>query len=150
MAGFVNNNQIFALSGAYDKHWDTFKKQIIVLKEPTKTIVTSDTNNSPIFGYGEESQSTISYSYTTVTGVYDAQVTVNLNQKTAELEEAKAQVGRGQIRVKVKQDCRDFIEDGRKTEGIRYAGQTYNVVTFDGLQDFFGLKFYMYFLERSA
>ena len=53
MAGFVTNNQILVLTGAYYKHWATFKKQIIVIKEPTKTMVTSNTNNSPVFGYAE-------------------------------------------------------------------------------------------------
>lgn len=150
MAGYLTNININTCTGAYEKHWQTFKKQIIILKEPTKTIVTSNTNNSPIFGYTEESQPETSFTYTTVTGVYDAQVTVDLNQKTVELEEAKNMVGQGRVRIKVKQDCRDFIEDGRKTEAIQYGGQTYNAITFDGLQDFFGLKFFTYFIERSA
>lgn len=149
MAGFLTQGHINTVTGAYGKHFITFQKQIVILKEPTRTIITSNTTNSPVFGYAEESQPNISYSYTTNTGVYDAQITANLNQKTAELEEAKNIVGQGQIRIKVKQDCRDFIEDGRKTEGVQYGGQTYNVITFDGLQDFFGLKFYCYYLERS-
>lgn len=152
MAGFVNNNQIFALSGAYYKHWNTFKKQIIILKEPTKTIVTSDINNSPLFGYSEESQPATSFTYTSVTGVYDAQITENLNQKAEEIVpgEVKNTKAIGTIRIKIQQDAKDFIEDGRKTEAIQYGGQTFNVVNFDGLQNFFGLKFYTYFLERSA
>lgn len=150
MAGFLNQSHIHKLSGAYNKHWDTFKKQIIVHKEPVRTIVTVNTNNSPIFGYDETSQSPSSYEYTAVTGVFDGQVSVNLDQKTNELEEIKNQVGAGRIRIKVKQDCRDFIEDGRKTEKIEYGGQSYNVITFDGLQNYLGLKFYTFFLERTA
>ena len=149
MAGFVTNSQVSVLTAAYDKHWDTFKKQIIVVKEPTKTEVTVNTTSSPIFGYGEASQPVSSFTYTSVTGAYDAQVTVNLNQQTEMLEEAKNLIGHGKIRIKIKQDARDFIEDGRKTEQITYNGQSYNILTFDAVQNFFGLKFYIYNLERT-
>lgn len=150
MAGYLTNANINTYTGAYAKHFDTFKKNIIVLKEPIKTIIVSNTTNSPVFGYQEESQSSTSYDYTTVTGQFLAQITVDLNQKTVELEEAKNVIGQGKVRIKVKQDCRDFIEDGRKTEAIQYGGQTYNTISFDGLHDFFGLKFFTYFIERSA
>jgi len=150
MAGFLTQPNIDTVTGSYKKHWDTFKKQIIVVKEPVRTIVTSNNTNNPIFGYNEESQPTTSYTYASVTGEFDAQVTVDLNQKTVELEEARNLVGVGRVRIKVQQDCRDFIEDGRKTESIQYGGQTYNAVTFDGLHNFFGLKFFTYFIERSA
>ncbi len=151
MAGFVNNNQIIALTGAYLRHFDTFKKLITVIKEPIRTIVTSNTTNSPVFGYGEESQPSSSFTYTSVTGIFSAQVTEVLNQKAEEIipGEVKNVTAIGTIRIKIQQDAKDFIEDGRKTEAIQYGGQTFNVVNFDGLQNFFGLKFYTYFLQRS-
>lgn len=149
MAGFVNNSQIAVLTSAYSKHFNTFKKQIVIVKEPIRTEITTNTLSSPIFGYGEESQVSSSYTYTSVTGVFDAQVTENLDQKVAMLEDIKNIVARGTIRIKIQQDARDFIEDGRKTERIDYGGQSYNQFALDGLQNFFGLKFYIYTLERT-
>lgn len=149
MAGFVNNSQIAVLTSAYSKHFNTFKKQIVIVKEPIRTEITTNTLSSPIFGYGEESQVSSSYTYTSVTGVFDAQVTENLDQKVAMLEDIKNIVARGTIRIKIQQDARDFIEDGRKTERIDYGGQSYNQFSSDGLQNFFGLKFYTYTLERT-
>lgn len=149
MAGFVTNAQITVLVDAYSKHFETFKKQIIVVKEPQKTQVAVNTNNSPIFGYGEASQPTSSFTYTAVSGAFDAQITMDLNQQAAELEEAKNLIGHGKLRIKIKQEARDFIEDGRKTERIDYAGQSFNTFSFDAVQNFFGLKFYIYNLERT-
>lgn len=149
MAGFLTTTNINDLTAAYLKHWQTFYKPITITKEPIKTIVTNNNTTLPIFGYGEESQPTTSYTYTSVTGIFMAQVTVDLNQKAVELEDIKNTVGKGTIRIKVQQDCRDFIEDGRKTESIQYGEQIYNTLALDGLQNFFGLKFYTYFLERT-
>lgn len=150
MAGFLTNNNINTITGAYARHFDTFSKLIYVSKEPLKTEVTINTSASPIFGYGEASQPSSSFTYTTVTGIFLAQVTVNLNQEAAELEEAKNLIGHGKVRIKIKQEARDFIEDGRKTERIDYAGQSYNTFSFDAVQDYFGLKFYIYNLERTS
>lgn len=149
MAGFVTNNQIFILTGTYSKHWDTFKKQIIIVKEPIRNEVTVNTNNSPIFGYGDAGQPPASVTYTIVTGVYDAQVTIELFQDVAELEDVKNVIGHGQLTIKIKQDARDFIEDGRKTERFDYDGSSYNKFSFGAETNFFGLKFYTYHLERT-
>lgn len=151
MAGFLTNDNIFRISGAYKKHWDTFKRQIIVVKEPTKTIVSSNTTTSPVFGYGEESRPAVTFTYASVTGAFDAQVTSNLDQRAELLpEEVKNMVAIGKIRIKIQQDARDFIEDGRKTENIQYQNQTFNILSFDAVTNFFGLKFFTYTLERSA
>lgn len=149
MAGFVTNNQIFTLTGAYFKHFQTFKQQIVISKEPIKTELTVNTTTSPVFGYQEESESSSTYTYTSVTGVFDAQVTSEMNQDTAQLEEIKNLIGHGLLRVKMQKDARDFIEDGRKTEKITYGGQTFNRYSLDAVQDFFGLVFYIYNLERT-
>lgn len=149
MGSFVTNNQISIFTGAYLRHWDSFKKQIVIVKEPVKTETTVNTTTSPVFGYEEESQPSSSFTYTTVTGVYDAQVTLELNQDIAELDEIRNYIGHGQLTIKVKQDARDFIEDGRKTERFDYDGHSYNKFSFDAETNFFGLKFYTYHLERT-
>lgn len=149
MAGFLTQSHINMFTGSLGKHFTTFKKQIAIHKEPTRTINTINTTNSPIFGYGNESQPASSFSYTAVSGVYDVQVSITLDQKTAQLEEIKNDIGKGRIRIKVEKNCRDFIEDGRKTERIEFAGQSYNNITFDGIQDYLGLQYYCYFLERT-
>lgn len=149
MPGFLNQSHIHKLTGALGTHFKTFKKQVIFHKEPQKTVNIININNSPIYGYGETSQPTSSYTYTPVSGVYDCQVSLNADQKTVELEEAKNQIGQGRIRIKVEKDAKDFIEDGRKMERIEFAGQSFNVITFDGVQDYLGLRYFCYFLERT-
>jgi antitoxin component YwqK of YwqJK toxin-antitoxin module len=147
MAGFLNNSQVFALTGAQHKHWQTFKRQIVVAKEPIRTLINSNPS-SPFYGYGESSN-VDQYEFTSVTGVFDAMITYNLDQKLEELEEVKNNVLHGKIRIKVEKEARDFIEDGTKTERIEFDNKSFNVITSEGVLDYLGLTFYVYHLEST-
>ena len=127
MAGFLNNSQVKSFTGFYGTHFNTFKRPITISKEPIRAISSTNRQNSPIFGYGEASNE-INYSYTPVTGIFNVMVTYSpLDQKTVELEEVKNVIGRGKVRIKVEKDCRDFIEDGRKTEKIEFDNKTFKI-----------------------
>ena len=149
MAGFLTSSQILSFSGAYGKHFNTFKRNIIVSKEPTRTIALTNRQSAPVFGYDSASNE-VQYSYAAVTGQYMAMVTYSsLDQKTEELEDIKNVVGKGRVRIKVEKAARDFIEDGRKTENIQFDNKTFNVITFDGVQNYLGLEYFVYYLQGT-
>ncbi len=149
MAGFLNNSQIAAFSGNYGKHFTTFKRNIIISKEPVRSVALTDRQSAPVFGYDSASNE-VQYTYTAVTGQYLAQITYSsLDQKTVELEEVKNVVGQGRVRIKVEKDCRDFIDDGRKTENIQFDNKTFNTISFDGVQNYLGLNYYIFYLEST-
>ncbi|MDP2692965.1 MAG: hypothetical protein Q8O88_04975 [bacterium] len=153
MAITLSASQIATLTGAYSSHFQIFShnrtRTITIIKEPVKTVVTNTNAFSPAYGYGGNDSQPTNFTYTHVSGIFPAMITYNLDQKTEELEEVKSKVGVGKVRVKVEQDARDFIEDGRKNVKVEFDGKAYNINTFDGVQNFQGLKYFCYFLEAT-
>ena len=149
MAGYLNSSQVSTFTSAYSKHFDSFKRNIIVNKEPVRSVAQTNRQAAPVFGYNSASNE-VQYSYAAVTGQFLAQVTYSsLDQKTEELEDIKNVVGKGRVRIKVEKAARDFIEDGRKTENIQFDNKTFNVITFDGVQNYLGLEYYIYYLQGT-
>lgn len=150
MGSLLSSNQISILTGVLGQHFDTFTQErtrlITIYKEPIKNISVTRTN--PMYGYGDDSvQEHITY--TEVTGIFPAMITYNLIQKTTELEELKNTVSKGEVRIKVEQNARDFIEDGRRNEKFLFDGKTFNTITDDGIQNYLGLVYYIYRLQRT-
>ena len=57
---------------------------------------------------------------------------------------------RGDIRIKVEQDCRDYIKNNGKTEAVVVQGKNYNVITDDGTREFLGQKYFVFHLESTS
>ena len=152
MPNLISENQKQQFTGAYGSHFSTFSygktRLITVTKEPIKTVVSVSNTISPAYGYDDASQET-NFTYTVQSGIYPSVIAYNNDQKTNELEEAKNQVGQGRVRLKLEQDARDFIEDGRKTLRIEFDGKAYNTITFDAVHSFLGLKYFIYFVENT-
>lgn len=152
MATLLNSDIISVFTGAFMDHFDTFThdrtRLITIYKEPIKTIATTNRIN-PIYGY-EDSSATSNVTYTPVTGIFPATIKYDSIQKTQELEEVKNTINKGEVRIKIEQNARDFIEDGRKNERFEFDGLSYNQITNDGVQNYLGLVFYIYKLQRTS
>ena len=61
MASFLSAGDISSFQNDIDTHFDTFKRQITIHKEPIKNIVQNSTNQ--MLGYQEDSN-VVDYSYT--------------------------------------------------------------------------------------
>lgn len=150
MASLLSQNDINFFTGFYQKHFDTFTynrtKLITIHKEPLRTRISSPTN--PAYGYGEDANPE-NFTYTIVTGIYPAVISYSNDQKQSELEEIKNSVPIGRTRIKVEEACKNFIEDGRKTEKITFDNKSFNTITFDSVHHYLGLKYYIYFLENT-
>ena len=150
MATILSSDEITFFTGSLATHFDTFSynrtKLVIVYKEPLKTVINSPSN--PIFGYGSDS-SIDSVTYTPVSGIFPAQIDYDKEQKIAELDITKEVINKGQVRIKVEQNARDFIEDGRKTERLEFDSKVYNLFSSDRVLNYLGLKYYIYKLENT-
>jgi hypothetical protein len=150
MPSLLTSNQITVFTGIFADHFSTFSRegarQITVHKEPLKTLNVS----TPLPVYGYESSNETSYSYTPVYSSFPAIIVYTPVQQTKELEELKNSINKGEVRIKVEQDCRDYIEDGRKTERVEFDGKSYNMISSDGVQNFLGLIYYIYKLENTT
>jgi len=125
--------------------FDTFKKTITIHKEPIRQVV-SKNSESTLPGYNEGSN-TSNYKLVPVNKAFDALVRYGLKQEKSVADDIGVQVPEGQVTIKVKQDARDYIVNG-KTESFEFDGKRFNLVSTDAVRDYFGLKIYVFILEE--
>jgi len=133
------------LTGIFNDIFDTFKREIVIHKEPKKVI--SQVNTSSLFGYGDPASS-INYSYTPVSGVFQATVRYNLEQETERLADIPSNVSVGGVFIKVQEPARNYINKG-KTEKITFDNKSFKVISEDANKSFLNSKFYVYKLEAT-
>lgn len=144
MASLISSGEKAVLSGVFDDVFDTFSRNIVIYKEPIKTV--SSINESNLFGYGDASNQ-VNYSYTAESGVYPAIIKYADEQTQNYHSEMGGFIPKGDVRIKIKKDCRDFIEDGR-TESIQFDDKSWDVTTSDSVKRFLDSEFFVYHLER--
>ncbi len=132
MPSLITPTEASTLTGIFGDIFDTFSRNIVVHKEPTKTVVS---NNQPYsYGYSESSNE-VNYQYTPVSGVFPATIKYG----------GDATLG-DKVRVKVKKDAMEFITEGR-TEKITVDNKDYNVISFERPKKFLTSEFFMFYLE---
>jgi len=148
MASLISDAEKENLTGIFGDIFDTFKRTIKVHKEPTKVV--SDVNINQIFGYGGDSQkSNVSYLHNS----QSFEATINYKISSAELSDYITEVGaytHGNIvKIKVKEDARDYIMNG-KTEKIEFDNRYFNVVSRDIVSMFLDVKYYVFYLKVAT
>jgi hypothetical protein len=144
MASLISTGEKAALSGVFDDVFDTFSRNIVVYKEPVKTI--SSINESNIFGYGDSSNQ-VNYSYTAQSGTYLATIQYSDQQDQKYSSDAGGAIPKGGVRIKVKSDCKNYIENGR-TERIELDSKSWDVTSDSTVKRFLDSEYYVYHLER--
>jgi hypothetical protein len=144
MANLLSSSEIDNITGAFGDVFDTFRKDIVVYKEPKKTV--SDVNLNFLYGYGSPSQKT-NYTYTPVSGVYPALVSRKRSTK-ANTDIENISYPRNRIMIKVESEARNFIKDG-KTEKIAIDDKSYNIADGDIQVNFLSKIYYVFELEDA-
>ncbi len=145
MPSLISETEKNNLTGIFNDIFDTFKREIVIHKEPKKII--SQVNTSSLFGYGDPASS-INYSYTPVSGIFQATVRYNLEQETERLADIPSQVSVGGVFIKVQEPARNYINKG-KTERVTFDNKSFKVVSEDANKSFLNSKFYVYKLEAT-
>ena len=141
MASLISNEEKLKLAGMFNDIFDTFKREIVIHKEPKKIINTI--NTSRLFGYGDHAD-VVNYEYIPISETFYAIVKYNEKQTTNFVEEINSQISLGTVNIKVQKDCRDFIMNG-KTEKITFDDKTFNVVSDDAVKSFLNATEYFLF-----
>ena len=145
MASLIPSSALAGLQAALSDHFDTFKGTIIVNKEPKKTVtLTADQNIYA--GYGAPKTQT---TYTPVNQSFSAIINYKENQPLEYQDELKVMIEKGDVRIKVELDCKNYIDKG-KTESIEINGSLFNVVSSDGARFFVGQTYYVYYFEATT
>lgn len=145
MPSLIPTGTILALTGAYNDHFDTFASEIVIIKEPIKSIVSTSSVVLP--GYREESNET-NYTLTLVSGIFSGLVWTAKDQTLKFHDETNDKIPLGEVRIKVKEDARRYLSEG-KTEAIKIGDVYYNQVTDEGRRTFLGTVQYTYSLQRT-
>ena len=144
----LSSSTISTFTGVFAQHFDLFSTEstIRVYKEPIKTF--ADTGVSVYAGYGNASAET-NMTYTPVYQDFPAIVRYQKEQPIQEFSETRSQISDGKCFIKVKSDCRDYILNG-KTQAVDVNGKTFNVISDDGVQNYFGLLYYRFVLLTTT
>jgi len=130
---------------ALGDHFDTFKATITVNKEAQKTITLAASQNI-YAGYSAPKETV---TYTPVSKTFSAIINYKENQPLDYQDELKANIEKGDVRIKVEADCSDYINRG-KTLSIDIGGSQFNVVSSEGVRYFLGKTYYVFYLEATT
>lgn len=155
MANLVSATERKNILAVFEDSFDTWCRDIIVYKQPLKTLVApapSTSNNS--FGFGDNQQDPI-YSYNqTVSGLFkavirDSEIESAARQAADLSPEMQARILTNPISMKVRPEAFTFIEDGPTEKVIDVkAGITFYLNGVAGLQTYMGSTYYVYPLRK--
>jgi|WetSurMetagenome_2_1015567.scaffolds.fasta_scaffold89363_2 hypothetical protein len=159
MASLITPTEQAIILSIFEASFDTWSRSVTIYKDPLKQIATPvpTTTNNP-FGFGDTQQDTVYTFVNPVTGVFPAII------RDSDIENTKAQVAGTQlspeivariiaspVSMKVRKNCRDFIEEGpteRIVDNIR--GDTYLINGSCCLQTYQGSEYYIYPLRKTS
>lgn len=145
MASLLTAADITNFTGDFQDLFDTFKREIVVYKEPKKVI--QNINIQSYHGYGDSAQKT-NFTYLPVSGTHQAVVSYKDRQESEEMGGVGLMYFAGDVRIKVDEEAKNYIKNG-KTEKIVIDGKDFNVLTEDAVKNFFGLRLYVFHLRYT-
>ena len=112
MPSLISSSELAIITGTLNDVFDSRSRRLIVYKESTKISAPIDQSNM-VFGFGE-SQQQDAFTYTEVTGVYPAVGIYSFKQENVKFNsEIMSRLLDGDLTIKVKKDCRDYINNGK-------------------------------------
>jgi hypothetical protein len=150
MPGFVTDYQQQILTGLYDTTFQTFARNIVIYKQPIKQQIITVTNNPNNFGFGDapiENQ----YSFIPVSGVFLAVVRYPNRKKigdTEVIQDTNTMAYVEEVRIKVRDDCYNFIESGQ-TDKFVFDNKDFYLNSKSEHFPFLGSSYYIYRLRAK-
>ncbi len=146
MADLLSNKDKVSFQGSVLDLFDTFSRSIVIHKESIKKITQVNVNLLP--GYGNSSAPT-NIEYIPRSQSFRAIIDYKGKQSVSLENDAGILVPKGGISIKVKEETKNYINDG-KTEKIIIDDKTFKLASNDTVRDYFGMKMYIYFLEEVS
>ena len=144
MPSLVNSGDRVVVSGIFNDIFETFKRDIVIWKEPVKTVTTI--NESYLYGYGDPAN-LVNYTNAPVSGVFPAVVKYNDEMGADYDANTASYFPEGYARIKVLNPTKQFLESG-KTERIDIDGKSFNVASEVTPKKFLSSEFYVYHLKE--
>lgn len=153
MAGLMTATEQTNLAADMERVFQTFERptQIVVWKEPLKSVLSPDASNSLPIGFGD-TQADEQYTFTPQSGTFDAIVRYVGFRKIGELNtiaDTTALIPTSDVRIKVRQACFDYIESG-KTDKISFDNRDFYFNGKPEFRVFAGATYYIYQLKPKS
>lgn len=146
MPSLISPSERQVLTGIFNDIFDTFQRTIVIYKESTKIPVNPQPQG--LFGFGD-SQAQDNYTYSEVTGVFPAVVRYQSIEQPMNLNpEIVSYIPGGEVTIKVRKDCRDFINNG-KTEKLLIDERIFMLDGEERKQTFLDSEFWVFKLKTS-
>lgn len=142
---FLSSNDQSWYENAIDTWFETFKKTIVVNKEPIKVITQNTTNQ--MLGY-EENSNIIDYTYTPRNQTFEAVIKYNDKENLEENKEIKIKFVDQLVEIYVKKDCADYINTDI-TENISFDGKIFNVYSTSIVKHYQNKTYYVFYLRET-
>ena len=120
------------------------------IKSVTECLYDSDGEEVKTFGKMVDGKKEGTWVYSRTLGEVNALVNFKERQNEEVVDDIKVEDIRGEVRIKVEQDCRDYIKNNGKTQSIVVQGKNYNVITDDGTREYLGQKYFVFYLEATT
>jgi hypothetical protein len=130
---------------AIDTWFETFKKSIVVHKEPIKNIVQNTMNQ--MLGYQEDSN-LVDYTYTPRSQAFDAVIKYNPTDNLQENLEIKVKFTDQPVMLYVKSDAKNYI-DTDATLKITFDGKDFNLYSTSIAKHYQGKTYYVYYVKET-
>jgi hypothetical protein len=143
---FLSSSDQSWFEEAADTWFETFKKPIIVHKEPIKNIVQNTTNQ--ILGYDENSN-IIDYTYTPRNQSFYAVIKYNPTDNLALDKELNIKITDQPVMIYVNTDAKNYI-DKDITEKITFDGKDFNIYSSSIAKHYQNKTYYVYYLKETT
>ena len=143
---FLSSSDQSWFEEAADTWFETFKKPIIVHKEPIKNIVQNTTNQ--ILGYDENSN-IIDYTYTPRNQSFYAVIKYNPTDNLALDKELNIKITDQPVMIYVSIDAKNYI-DKDVTEKITFDGKDFNIYSSSIAKHYQNKTYYVYYLKETT
>jgi hypothetical protein len=130
---------------AIDDLFETFKREILIHKEPQKIV--KQVNADLYAGYGDTSNPA-NVEYVPISKSFYAMIAYQDKQKSDTDADVGFQYSKGIVRIRVKEDARNYILNG-KTLKIDIDGKAFNLITDDSVKNYFDTQYYVFHLEAA-
>jgi hypothetical protein len=146
MADLLTSVERQNISGIIDDVFDTFKRPIVIYKQPIKTVVS--TTSSSMYGYNESSREE-NFTYTEVSGTFYATIKYLKNENgDAALKDINATIDDNIVRIKVKDDAKNFINNSGENYKVTFDDKSFEFISNDTTKRFLDNTKYYYILKE--
>ncbi len=146
MASLLTTGEKYSFGQTYNDLFDTLSRDIVVFKEPIKTI--DSIESTPFFGYPSDTLEE-SVSYTAVSGVYKARVFYDAPNQDMTSQDTEIKNPLTEVKIRVQNDARNFIESG-KTEKITFDNKSWNINYGYVVRRYVNESYYEYLLKEIS